>query len=338
MRKRIIICILLVMLAIVIVCIPGWANKVEYRWRFAGVTPVTHPHHTGPAYFAKRVNELTNGRVEIELYPAMQLGDPVEIINQVQDGTIELGICVAYAFIDGRFNLPLLPYLVEDYDSADRLIWGDSWLSKAMSDIYEDNGIKNLAPIENGFRGISNNVRPIKKPADLKGLKLRDPGFATYSAFYDAMGAINVTIPYSELYTSLQRGVCDGQDNGPINTIVQKFSEVQKYYTWTKHAISYIALGMNKDLFDSLPNDIQKVLVNVGKETTKKTNDEMRNMYEAKLKELTETGVEVITFDQLLPEDQEAFRKIGISVWPQFEDKIGKDLMDKAYAEIGGRP
>ena len=162
----------------------------------------------------------------------------------------------------------------------------------------------------------------------------------TYAAFYKAMGASVVKVPFSELYTSLQKGVIDGQDNGPINTYTFGFYEVQPYFTWTRHTISYVCLGINKKLFNSLPSDIQGILIKQGKLASKLINDGQRGQYQVCLEKMTEkmnkAGGQIIT--QLTPEQQNEFRKIGYSVWPQFEKTIGKDLMDKAYKEIGGRP
>lgn len=312
------------------------AADAKFHWRLAGVTADGTPMDNALDYFSARVYQATEGRLKIDVYPAMQLGDPVQIYRAIQRGDIQLGICVAYPFINKRFNLPHLPYLVDNYAAADKLIWGDSWLSREMKKVYSDTGIISLAPIENGFRGLSNRKRPIKSPSDVKGLKIRHPGFPTYVAFYNAMKASAVKVPYAELYTSLQKGVIDAQDNGPINTYTMAFYEVQPYYTWMKHAICYITLGINKKLFGSLPDDIKNILIKLGKETTKIANDGQRGQYELCIQEMATGGTKIIK--ELSPEQKNKFKEIGFSVWPTFQDDIGKELMEKAYKEVGRKP
>lgn len=303
----------------------------KYTWRFAGVQPHGFPQDDACNYFAARVFERTNGKVKINVYPAMQLGDPVKLFESVQRGLIDMAVCVAYPFVDSRFNITNLPFLVQTFDEADKLYWSEGWFNSFLRNVYEEKKIKFLGAFDIEFRGVSNSKRAIRNPEDLKGLKLRDPGIAPYSAFFGALGAKTIMVPFADLYTALQQGVVDGQENGPVQTFSQKFYEIQRYYTWLKQAYTVGCFGINLQLFNSLAPDIQKMLLDEGKEAERVMINGMRGMQTKCIQQMESAGVEVF-----VPNSKELkkFKEIGRSVWPQFEDKIGKENMIKLRAQM----
>ena len=303
----------------------------NYKWRVAGVQAQGWPHNDGLVHFAAKVFERTNGNVKITVYPGMQLGDPVKLFESCQRGTIDLAICVPYPFIDPRFNIVNLPYLVEDFNQADRVFYGEGWFNSFIRKIYEDKKIKFLGGIENEFRGISNSKRPIKAPDDLKGMKLRDGGVPTLNAFLSVCGGKSINVPFAELYTALQQGIVDGQDNGPVNTFMMKFQEAQRYYTWLKHSFNMVIIGMNLDLFNSLPADIQKILLEEGKEAERIVANEVRGVQLKCLNSMQLAGMQIY---EPTPKETLQFKEIGRSIWPQFEDKIGKENMAKLREQM----
>lgn len=303
----------------------------QYTWRFGGVQPTGWPQIDAVEYLAAKVFERTNGKVKITVYPSMQLGDPVKLVESVQRGIIDMACCVAYPHVDPRFNIAHLPFLVETFDQADKLYWDEGWFNSYLRKIYEDKNIKFIAGMDIEFRGISNSKRLIRTPEDIKGLKLRDPGLPTYAAFYKACGGSAIMVPFADLYTALQQGVVDGQDNGPMQTIALKFYEVQRYYTWLKQAYTVGCFGMNKNLFDSLPEDIQKILLEEGKNAERMMYNGTRGVQIKCLHQMAAAGVGL--YD---PSHKEwlKFKEIGRSIWPQFEDKIGKENMTKLRAQM----
>lgn len=318
-------------------------GTAEYHWRMASTWNETDPQGKGDAFFAQRVSELTNGSVEITVYPSMQLGDPNKVLDSVRQGIIELAVMAPSSNVDSRFELATFPFAVENFDEANALFYSnDSFWNQYMDGVFSDIGLVRLANIDNDFRGINTFDRQVTKPEDLKGLLIRESGYAPYQAFYAACGASVTTIPFSELYTALEKGLCDAQDNGPLNTYANKFYEAAPYFTYLQQAYSITFDVINKNLYESLPSGIQDALKQAGQEAQDYVNSIIQNGYaDDVLQKMRDAGVNVITKADIDPADYERFRKIGMAVWADFEDEIGSDVLQKMYefketGEAGG--
>jgi tripartite ATP-independent transporter DctP family solute receptor len=249
-------------------------------------------YYKGSVKFIELVEERSGGRIKVEHYPAGQLGADRDIQEGVQLGTIEAGLSSSpVALINDYFKLLDAPYLFVSREHITKVL--DSELGQKLAKPLEEVGIKHIGYWENGFRQITNNVRPINKPEDLKGIKLRTPENPVRMTTFKTLGANPVPMSFKEVFGALQQGVIDGQEN-PLATIYQaSLQEVQKYLSLTGHVYSPVHLLMNKDLFDSMPEDLQNILIETGREVAVFTR-ELGQESDGKLADvIAEAGVEV---------------------------------------------
>lgn len=203
-------------------------------------------------------------RIDIKLYPASEKGAPYAMVDMVRSGNGELDIFVGgagfFAGWDGRFSIFDIPYLFENAPQAHAIL--DGAFGGEILAALEPFGIKGLAFYENGVRSITNSKRPIKTPDDVKGLEMRImPGNPVHEKIWTMLGANTHPYPFRDIYENLKNGNCDGQEH-PVATIFSgKFHEVQKYLSLTRHLYGPLIMIMNKAKFDSLPEDMQKLLV-----------------------------------------------------------------------------
>jgi TRAP-type transport system periplasmic protein len=219
--------------------------------------------HAGALAFKESVEKETNGQVEVQVYHSGQLGDQRVMLESVQMGTLEassVGDAVLVNFFP-PVGVIGIPYLFKDSATAWKVLDGKfgQELSKAL---VEKTGIRILAYGENGFRHFTNSKREIKRPADMKGLKMRVQENPAHVKMVSAMGGIPVPMAWTEVYTSLQQGVLDGQENPLSVIVVSKLWEVQKYLILDSHLWAASLLVINDKLFQSYPNDIKTAILN----------------------------------------------------------------------------
>ncbi len=281
-----------IVVAISIICLGNVVQAADFTIRLAHNHSEEGMYYKGSVKFIELVEERSGGRIEVEHFPAGQLGSDRDIQEGVQLGTIEAGISSSpVALINDYFKLLDAPYLFVSREHVTKVL--DSELGQKLAKPLEEVGIKHLGYWENGFRQITNNTRPINKPEDLKGIKLRTPENPVRMTTFKTLGANPVPMSFKEVFGALQQGVIDGQEN-PLATIYQaSLQEVQKYLSLTGHVYSPTHLLMNKDLFDSMPKDLQQVLVDAGREVAVAMR-ELGAENDGKLADVIEkTGVEV---------------------------------------------
>lgn len=205
------------------------------QMKFAHYAEETHPGHLAAKQFAAKVEERTQGKVKITIYPANVLGSPPEQCEQVRLGAIDMTLPTQGALDKyvKAFSVVMLPFVYDDYDHVYRTLDGPSmdWFSP----LAEKEGFIVLSNWEWGFRNLTNNKRAINKPEDVKGLKIRTPPEIQLQAAMEALGGIVTKIAFPEVYMALAQNVVDGEEN-PIAVIYHnKFYEVQKHLALTRH-------------------------------------------------------------------------------------------------------
>jgi len=213
------------------------------------------------AVFKNKLEQFTGGEVEVRLFPNGQLGSDNTVLRQVRAGNLEMSNTGAGA-LGSAWYPPLsifeLPFLFPDNLLAiDVLKLDNPFVKELVKGFKEETGVGILSLIPESFRNLTNNVRPIKTVNDLKGLKIRVMKIPAHMKMIEATGAQAVPIAFSELYTSLQTGVVDGQENPLGNIVSMHFDEVQKYLTMSKHALNCATPVYNIKWFESLPEGIQ---------------------------------------------------------------------------------
>jgi C4-dicarboxylate-binding protein DctP len=256
----------LVLLACALVPFPGAYAQTKIVMKIAHNQPADPKEagpHAGALAFKEAVEKGTNGQVEVQVYHSGQLGDQRVMLESVQMGTLEtsaVGDAVLVNFFP-PIGVIGIPYLFKDSATAFKVLDGKfgQELSKAL---VEKTGIRILAYGENGFRHFTNNKREIRKPTDMKGLKMRVQENPAHVQMVSALGGIPVPMAWTEVYTSLQQGVLDGQENPLSVIVVSKLWEVQKYLVLDSHLWSATLLVINEKLFQSYPQNIRAAILN----------------------------------------------------------------------------
>lgn len=278
------------------------------------------------------IKEKTNGQIEIEIHGNEALGTEVQMLEQLQLGTIDL-VTTSGAPVTGfvkEFMVCDLPFTFASSDEA--YAFYDGEIGQALFEKANASGMVGLAWWENGFRNFTNNSRAIASPADMTGLKIRTMQSQVHMASVNALGANAVPIAFGELYTALQQGVVDGQEN-PLTLIKeQKFYEVQKYLTISRHVYDPSPLFISPKTLDKL-TDEQVAIV---KEAALEARDAMRirsNEQEKQIiADLKAGGMQVT---ELTPEQVKAFQDATQDIAKEFRDKIGSEFLNDFLTATG---
>ncbi len=225
------------------------------------------PFDHGTRRFEELVEARLPGRVDVQVFGAAQLGEDREMLDGLRLGTLQMHVpsSVLHSVVP-EFALFDLPFLVRDRDHFRRIIAsgiGDS-LRKTLR---EDHGLVLLAFWENGFRVITNNVRPVVTPADLRGIRLRTPKDPERVRLFETLGASPASMSFSEVFSALRQGVVDGQENPLAQLTAARFHEVQQYLSVSNHVYTPAYPVVPARWFDALPEDMQRGLVEAAEET-----------------------------------------------------------------------
>jgi tripartite ATP-independent transporter DctP family solute receptor len=278
--------------------------------------------------FAKRANDKLGGKYKILTYGSSQLGGDKELLQKVKLGTVEFAepstVMSSEADIFGVFEMP---YLVKDREHMKRIEKELFW--SKMEPAVEKKGLKLLAIWENGFRHITNNKRPIVTPADLQGMKLRVPEGKWRVKMFQAYGANPSPMKFSEVFTALQTGVMDGQENPFAQIASAKFYEVQKYLSLTGHVYSpaYLAVGLKK--WNALPADVRKTLESTAKDVQAWVYEKAAKDDEVLLQKMRASGT-----IQVNEANKDAFIAASKPVYEEFAKEVpgAKEIIDRAIA------
>ena len=299
----------------------------EYTIKVGYIGSDTHPTMQAMKVFAKDVDAGSKGKIKVELYPNAQLGGDRELCEGVQMGTIQMAIpsTSALAGFDKRIQVLDLPYLFTTRKAAFDAVDGE--LGQKLNAYLSKKGFEVLGYQENGFRHVTNSKRPIKTPADLKGLKIRTMENPMHIAFFKELGANPTPMSWGELYTALQQGTVDAEENPYAMIDDGKFYEVQKYVSETGHVFSYEILIANKKFMDKLPADLRKVVVDAAHKAIMTQRARLEKEEAAFKAKVTKAG---LTANELTPEQKKPFVDATKKVYAQFENELGKEIMDIA--------
>jgi len=231
------------------------------KLRFAHTIPETDSQHKAALEFAKRVNERTQGAIEIQVFASGQLGNDSTLVTGVRGGTIDLG-ATGNPFVTGlvpKFNALDLPYQFNDATHAYRVL--DGAVGRSLLDELATHQIKGLAFWEIGFRSLANNRRQVNTASDIKGLKIRTTPNPSHLKAFQLLGANPQPMPFTEVFSALESGAVDGHENPPTLMLSSKMFEVQKYLSLTRHAYTPLVVIMNKARFDGLKPEHQAIIM-----------------------------------------------------------------------------
>jgi tripartite ATP-independent transporter DctP family solute receptor len=305
------------------------AKAAEIKMRLSHYVDESHPIHAGAKQFAANVEKRTKGAVKIALYPANTLGSPPEQCEQVKLGALDMSLNTQgqTEYYVKASATAQIPFLFADYDHAHRTLDGPAM--KWLRPLFEKAGFMQLANWEWGFRNITNNVRPILTPGDVKGLKIRVPPEFHLQALFESLGAIVTKIAWPELYMALAQKVVDGQEN-PLSAIYyQKFYEVQKHVALSRHTYSCSMLLMSTKSWKKLTAPQQEIF----REEAKRAGDHVRKVLNNEEKDLV-AKMEKAGLKITQP-DPKPFRASIGSAYEKIYKRYGNDnvAMMKKFAE-----
>jgi C4-dicarboxylate-binding protein DctP len=304
--------------------------------KFSHVVAADTPKGKAADFFAKRAAELTKGKVKVEVYPNSQLYKDKEEMEALQLGSVQMLAPSLSKFAPlgvKEFEAFDLPYIFDNETELQKVTQGP--FGKSLLAKLEPKGLVGLAYWDNGFKVMSAN-RPLHKPDDFKGLKMRIQSSKVLDAQMRALGAIPQVMAFSEVYQALQTGVVDGTENPPSNLYTQKMNEVQKDVTLTNHGYLGYAVVVNKKFWDGLPADIRSELNQAMVEATKVANDSAQALNDEALAAVKATGKTTIYTPT--PAERLAFKKALVPVHQQMASRIGMDTIKAIYKETGFDP
>jgi len=257
-----------------------------------------NPRHEAALLFAERVKAKTAGRIEVQVAHSAQLGDDAAMVTALRSGTLDMSANSqgAMANVVPEYAALGLPFLFPDIHKAWQLL--DGPIGEDLAKRTAAKGMVVLGYWDNGIRHITNSKRPIKVPADVKGLKIRTPPDTMTVDIMQALGADTQQIKFAELYVALQQGVVDGQENPLANIASAKLYEVQKYLTLTGHKYETNPFVMSKRSWDRLSPADQKVFTEAAAEATQTQRKLSKEADEKLVAELKGKGVQIETVDR----------------------------------------
>jgi tripartite ATP-independent transporter DctP family solute receptor len=280
--------------------------------------------------FAKRANDKLGDQAKVETYGSSQLGKDMEMLRKLKLGTIDFALpsTVMSSVVD-VFGLFEMPYLVKNRCQMRKIREQIFW--SKLEPAVEKKGYKIIAVWENGFRNITNNVRPINVPEDLKGIKLRTPKGEWRVKMFKAYGANPTPMAFSEVFVALQTGVIDGQENPLAQIYSAKFQEVQKYLSLTGHVYTPAYVTVGKDHWESLPEGVRKTL----EETARGMQEWVFETAFSLDKELLEKIKDSLMINEV---DKDAFIKASGPIYKEFGEQVegGAELIKQAQSLAEG--
>lgn len=285
-------------------------------------------YQTTAVEFAKRANERLAGKAKIEVYPSSQLGNDRDMFQKLKLNQLQLWIpSTIMSSISPQFGVFEMPYIIKSREHMKRVV--ENLNETSFNPAAKAKGLLILGTWENGFRHITNNTRPIVKPEDLKGIKLRVPAGEWRVKMFQAYGANPTPMAYSEVFTALKTGVMDGQENPLPQIWGGKFYEVQKYMSMSGHVFAPAWLMASSNHFTKLPEDVQKIISDTAREMEDFVREEAARL-EGELVD------KMVGMSDMEPNevDKDAFIAQSSAIYEEFGKSVdgGAELIQKIQA------
>lgn len=285
-----------------------------------------HPYAKGADYFAELVGKKSNGKIVVKNYHSSQLGDQKTLIEGLVYGTIDMALVgtAALGQFQPQISLFDLPFLFSDLDHAYKSL---DTVGMELGKPLEAKGIKLLGYMENGIRHMTNNVRPIKSPEDVKGLKIRVQTNKIHVAMIKAMGGSPTPMNLGELYTAMQQGAVDGQENPAAHIYTQRYYEVQKYASRTAHVYSPEPVLISMTKWNAFPQNVKDLFISCANEAIawqrKLSSDEDEALWD----KIKATGKM-----QVIEVDRKPFMDATAGLYEEFASSVGRENLAKIKA------
>ncbi len=310
------------------------AGAADYVLKFSHVVSENTPKGKAAKFFEQRLEELSKGKIDVQVYPSSQLYKDNAVLKAIKLDSVQMA-CPSFSKfgkIVPQLALFDLPFLFKDIDHLHRV--QDSEVGQKLKDMVTAKGYVALDFWDNAFKQFTSSKKALIKPEDAKGQKFRIMSSKVLEEQFLVVGANPQMMPFSEVYSALQQGVIDGQENTNSNIFTKKFYEVSKYMTVSNHGYLGYLVVMSKKFWNSLPDDLKANVKQAMKEATEKEREwaiELDKSQFAQIEKYAkDTGKLEITV--LTPEQRAEWKKVMSTIYPKFYDNkvIGKDLIEAA--------
>ncbi len=321
---------LVVSLASVAVAAPKWKFKMGHA------NPIETPYDQTTKQFAEFAKEMTDGQVEVSIFPNNQLGDWTETFELIMRGDVEMGFQIANAAYDPRLNFAYyMPYVVTNVEEAKEAYGPGGWALGIAEQLWADHGIKALAVFPVGVAGVSLSEVP-EGPGDpdvAKGMKIRVMPLKACELTYKRLGYIPTPIPYAETYSAIQTGIADGQMGGG-SFQAWSFRDVNSVWVRYNDYFENHFIVINQDIWDDLPEDVQEGLQEAANKASEirweqvKTEDQhyvdiLKNDFDWTIVNLSKAELDACA------------KAVREDVWPELKEMLGEKLFNQAMEGIG---
>ena len=312
------------------------ADAAEFNFKFGASSPMDHPAMARTKVAADKIRQASNGRLDISIFPSSQLGGDTAMISQVISGAMQMYLLPIDLLAPRKSvcGITGIGFAFPNYDTVWAAMDGD--LGKHLRASAADLGITCLeTSYDHGFRQVTAKSKPINSPEDLRGFKIRLPVAPYFIALFRHLGAAPTSMNFSEVYSALQTGVVDGQENPLVLIDTAKLYEVQKYCSLTNHVWSGFHVGFNTAAWKKLPADLQKSVTEIFTGEVKAQRQDFFKMTQDEQKGLTEKGMAFNTPD--IKPFREMLTKSGF--YPEVKKMVGSqeawDLLEKYVGKLG---
>ena len=309
----------------------GAADIKDRNVKFPIVNAIDHPQGLGAQKFVEVVSQKSGGKIKVKIFPNGTLGGEQQVAAAMQGGTIEVSM-MSPAQIVGtvkEFVVLDFPFSFANEAQADAVL--DGPFGRKLMDLMPAKGWVGLGFMEQGYRSISNSKRPIEKLEDIKGLKIRTILNPLYVDLFNALGANAVPMPFPELYTALEMKTVDGQENPETSVDANKFYEVQKFFSGTRHIYNPQMMMVSKKFWDSLSADEKKIFEDALVEARDVQRKAARAMTEKSRKKLTDAGMKL---NEIAPSEIERMKAVAKPVTDKYAGQLDPALVKAFYAEL----
>jgi C4-dicarboxylate-binding protein DctP len=304
----------------------------DYTIKFSHVVSPNTPKGKAADFFAKRVKELTNGKVEVKVFPNSQLYSDKAVMKALKIGNVQMAVPSFSKFtrLVPAMQLFDLPFLFKDMNHVHAVM--DGPVGKKLRDMVTKKGFVALNYWDNGFKQLSTNGKPLLVPSDAKGQKFRIMSSKVLEAQFKQVGGNPQVLPFSAVYSALQQGVVDGGENPLSNFYTKKFYEVQKSLTLSNHGYLGYLVVMSKRFWDKLPANLKPKIIQAMNEATvyeRKEAAALEGQFLAKIKAYAKKTGKLKIYT-LTTAQREAWRKAMVKIYPKFYGVIGENLIKEA--------
>ncbi len=310
------------------------ATAADYVLKFSHVVSENTPKGKAAQFFEKRLEELSKGKIDVQVYPNSQLYKDKAVLKAIKLNSVQMACPSFSKFTKTVPQLALfdLPFLFRDMDHVHKV--QDGPVGQKLKDLVAAKGFVVLDYWDNAFKQLTSAKKALLMPEDAKGQKFRIMSSKVLEAQFKAVGANPQVLPFSEVYSALQQGVIDGQENTNSNIYTKKFYEVQKYMTLSNHGYLGYLVVMSKKFYDSLPKELQEAVKQAMKEATAKEREYAAQLDKEQLDKIKEYAQKTKKLEifNLNDEQKAAWKKAMSTIYPEFYDDkvIGKDLIEAA--------